>query len=72
MRILKFVSDIQSYGFIAARTAITHDLFPFDFHFLRYAVLRHSTLLTIGRYKGLRYVPLDAGVGNFEGYFLFM
>lgn len=50
MRIPKFVIDIPS--FIAARTTITHDLFPFDFHFLRYAVLRHFTLLTIGRYKG--------------------
>jgi len=53
------------------RVAIIHDLFPFDFHFLRYAVLRNS-LLTIGRYEGLRYVPPDAGIGNFEGYFLFM
>lgn len=52
VRIPKFATDMRSYDFIAARAAITHDLLPFDFHFLRYAVLRHSTLLTIGRYKG--------------------
>lgn len=42
---------------------ITHDVFPIDLHFPRYAVLRHSVFRLVTGGFGI-----EPEIGNFEGY----